>query len=194
MRFITPEAIDALGRGDAIVSAAVGILSPDPVRVWGGHGPFSISGAPYQGLGDRMLIDVTNGALGGGEQNISVTLSGIEPDVAPLIEAPEVMGAGAMVYRLIFNGAGTQLLDGQIYKRGRVDDIAVEETVGGESTVTGQIESAARGLGRNNGRMRSDADQRLIDPIDGFFKHCAYAGEKQVYFGGKISSAAKTVS
>ena len=42
--------------------------------------------------------------------------------------------------------------------------------------------------------MRSDDDQRLADPDDGFFKRCSYAGEKVVYFGGKPSSASALAS
>jgi hypothetical protein len=33
--------------------------------------------------------------------------------------------------------------------------------------------------------MRSDSDQRLINPTDGYFKNTAYAGEKMLYWGGK---------
>jgi len=47
------------------------------------------------------------------------------------------------------------------------------------------LETAARGLGRRGARMRSDADQRLLDPADGFFKHISYAAEKNLYWGGK---------
>ena len=194
MKAIGTAAVAALERGDAIVSGAVAIMCDPPVRVWGGYGTLTLDGQPYDGLGDRLLAQQTGGAIGGAEQNLALALSSIEPEIADLLDAAEIMGAGAIVYRLIFDSSGTQLLDARPYKRGRVDDVPVEETIGGTATITAQIESAARGLGRNNGRMRSDADQRLIDPDDGFFKHTSYAGEKQIYFGGKTSSAAKSIS
>ena len=48
----------------------------------------------------------------------------------------------------------------------------------------------AKGLGRKGGRMRTDADQRLIDPDDGFFKNVAYAGAKTLYWGGQRPATA----
>lgn len=192
MKVIADAAIEAMARGEAIVSGAVKIACDPPVLVFGGYGEVEIDGEVYTGIGDRGLAQVTGGAIGGSEQNVTLTLSGVEPAAMELFDAAELMGAAAVIYRMIWDGSGTQLLDCRPYKRGRVDDITVEETIGGPSTIIIQVESAARGLGRNNGRMRSDADQRLIDPDDGFFKHCSYAGEKQIYFGGKISSAAKS--
>lgn len=190
MKVISDAALDAMAAGSAIVSAAVGILCDPPVRAWGGDGDLTIAGDVYQGVGDRALAQVTGGAIGGTEQNVTLTLSRIDPETLALLDAEELMGASAVIYRLIFDGSGTQLLDARPYKRGRVDDVATDETIGGVAAIVVQVESAARGLGRNNGRMRSDADQRLIDPLDGFFKHCSYAAEKQIYFGGKTSSRA----
>jgi hypothetical protein len=46
------------------------------------------------------------------------------------------------------------------------------------------VESAARGLGRRGARMRTDADQRLVNPNGGFFRHIAFAGQKNLYLGG----------
>lgn len=192
MKDIAAPAIAAMTAGEAIVSAAVAIMCDPPVRVFGGYGQVVIDSETYDGIGDRGLAQVTGGAVGGSEQNVTLTLSGVEPEAMAVFDAADLMGASCVIYRMIWDGSGTSLLDCRPYKRGRVDDVTTEETIGGTSAIIIQVESAARGLGRNNGRMRSDADQRLIDPNDGFFKHCAYAGEKQIYFGGKISSAAKS--
>ncbi|AHE52642.1 hypothetical protein [Sphingomonas sanxanigenens] len=192
MKTIGVSAVAAMARGEAIVTAAVSFFSAEPTHVFGGYGVFEMGDDVFHGLGDRALAEVTGGAIGGSEQNVTLTLSGVDPEVAALMDAEDVMGVGVVIYRMIFDGSGRNLLDVRPYKRGRVDEIVVEETIGGTSTITVQVESAARGLGRNNGRMRSDADQRLIDPNDGFFKHTAYAGEKQIYFGGKISSAVRS--
>ena len=40
--------------------------------------------------------------------------------------------------------------------------------------------------------MRSDADQRLIDASDGFFKNVSFAGEKTLYWGGRKPTRAGT--
>jgi hypothetical protein len=57
--------------------------------------------------------------------------------------------------------------------------------IGGTATISCNVESAARALGRKGGRVRSDADQRLVKANDGFFKNVAFAAEKTLYWGGK---------
>ena len=61
----------------------------------------------------------------------------------------------------------------------------MEETPGGEAIIRLGIEGPARGLGRRSERMRSDADQRLIDPTANGFAAVAYAGDKAINWGGK---------
>ena len=78
-----------------------------------------------------------------------------------------------------------------MFTRGRVDTLMTEETVGAEARITVSVENAARGLGRRGSRMRTDADQRLIDPNDGAFKSISYAGQKTLYWGGKKPSTAR---
>ena len=190
MKTFTDEALAALERGDAIVAGALAILSDPPVRLFSGYGTITIDGEDFEGVGDRAIGQVTAGAIGGQAQGLTLTLSGIEPNVIELLEADEISGAGAILYRLIFDSAGKTLIDGHVFIRGRVDTVEVEETIGGAAAIRVAIESAARGLGRRGGRMRSDPDQRLIDPSDGFFKNVAFAAQKTLYWGGKRPAVA----
>lgn len=157
----------------------------DPIRVWGGHGPISIEGNTYQGIGDRGLAQQTAGAIGGFAQGLTLTLSGIEPHALELLDADEVKGASVVVRRLIFAGDGKTLLDAHIFDRGRVDAVETSETIGAGASIQLSVETAARGLGSSGARMRSDSDQRLINPNDGYFKNTAFAGEKMLYWGGR---------
>lgn len=185
MKVFTTAALDALDRGDAIVVGAVEIAGTPPLRVWGGYRAITFDGRTFEPVGDRSLVRVAGGALGGAAQSITLTLSGIEPAVLELLDSDEVAGAPTTLYRLIFNSAGDTLLDFHVWARGRLDTLPREEEIGGTATITANLETAARGLGRRGSRMRSDADQRLIDPADGFFKNVAYAGEKKLYWGGR---------
>lgn len=185
MRDYSDAALAAMESGECIVSGALAIYCDPPVFVWGGTGVLTLDGDDYLGVDDREIGQVTGGALGGSAQNITLTLSGVDPEHLALLDADEVRQAPAKVYRLLFDGTGRTLLDARIFKRGRVDDLTVDETIGGTAAIGVSIESAARGLGRSGKRMRSDADQRLIDPDDGFFKHVSYAATKTIYFGGK---------
>lgn len=193
MKTFTTAAMAAIEAGTAIVSGAVEILSTPAIRVWGGYGQLLINGATYEGIGDRGMAQVAGGATGGTAQNVTLKLSGIESEVIELLDADEVRGASVAVYRLIFSGDGLTLLDAQVFTRGRLDQLPITETIGGEAAILALIESAARGLGRRGGRMRSDADQRLVKADDGFFRNVSYAPEKNLAWGGKRSAAARTV-
>lgn len=185
MKTIAPAALAALDAGTAIVAGAVEIASTPVLRVWGGWHEITFDGRTFLPIGDRGLVQVAGGALGDAAQNITLTLSGIEPETLALLDAAEVSGAPAVLWRLIFSQDGNTLLDFNVWARGRLDTLEREEEIGGTGRITAQLETAAKGLGRRGARMRSDADQRLIDPADGFFKNVSFAGEKTLYWGGR---------
>lgn len=160
-------------------------------RIWGGYGPIELDGETYQGIGDRGLVQQTAGAIGGVAQGLTLTLSGIEPEVLTLLDDVDLIKGGAAVMRrLIFASDGKTLLDYDVWDRGRIDTVETEETIGGGAAIKVAVESAARGLGRSGARQRADSDQRLIDANDGYFKFVAYAGEKMLYWGGRRPSRA----
>ncbi len=185
MKSISAPALQALADGTAIVVGAVEVASDPPVRVWGGNGPIEIGGNAFDPIGDRSLVQVAGGALGSSAQGITLSLSGIEEHVLELLDADEVEQASATLWRLIFAGDGRTLLDAHVWARGRLDELVREDDVGGTSTLSASLETAARGLGRGGGRMRTDADQRLVKPNDGFFRKVAFAGELTLYWGGR---------
>lgn len=193
MKLYGDAAIAAMASGEAIVTGALAIYCDPPVFLWGGVGTMELDDDTYLGVDDRSVGQVTGGSVGGAEQNVEITLSGVDSDALALLDAASLRQAPAKLYRVLFDGSGTDLLDARVFKRGRLDDIAVVDVQGGSATITLSLESAARGLGRVGKRMRSDADQRLIDPNDGFFKHVSYAGTKTIYFGGQPSSASAAV-
>ena len=175
----------AIVAGTALVVGAVEIACDPPLRVWGGPWPLEIEGAEYLGVGDRGLVQVDGAGLGAAAQGLTLELSGVDPANLELLDADEVRFAPVVLRALVFNGSGTDLLDAQVLRRGRVDQIVTEETVGGTAVVRALVEGAARGLGRSGSRMRADADQRLIDPADGGMRHVSYAAQKVLYWGGK---------
>ncbi len=199
MKVFSTAAQAEIEAGTAIVSGAVKIECVPPVRVWGGYGTIQIaSGAAgaledYDGIGDRGMAQATSASLGGSEQNVTLSLSGVEPKALELLDAASVRGAPVAVYRLIFKGDGRTLLGAHVFTRGRLDDLVVDEVIGGTATIRAMVETAARGLGRRGGRMRTDTDQRLVDPTDGFFKHVSYAGEKMLAWGGQKPKRAGNV-
>lgn len=128
--------------------------------------------------------------MGGIAQNTTLSLSGIEPDLLALLDPAEIKGAPVTVWSLVFDTSGTVLLDAFVYRRGRVDRIPVRETSGGTATISVEVESPGRGLGRRTGRLRADADQRLIDPNDGGMRRVSFAASKTLYWGGRRPATA----
>lgn len=185
MKTLPPTALAALQAGTAIVTGAVEIECDPIVRVWGGWAPITFDGRTFEPIGDRGLVQVAGGALGDAAQNITLTLSGIEPATLALLDAQALSGAPAVLWRLIFDQTGNTLIGFNVWARGRLDTLMTEEEIGGTAAIIAQLETAAKGLGRSGARMRSDADQRLINPSDGFFKNVSFAGEKTLYWGGR---------
>lgn len=178
---------------DVSLSAVVPVDPVPPVaklRIWGGRGPIVLSdGNTYAGIGDPSIAQQSSGAIGGFAQGLMFGLSGIEAKALELLDdAADVKGGSVVFRRLIFASDAQTLLDDSVWDRGRVDTITTEETIGRDAAVQMAVESAARGLGRSLARQRSDADQRLINPNDGYLKHAAYAGEKMLYWGGRKPS------
>lgn len=193
MKVIAAAAQAAIEDGSARIGSAVAIECTDPVRVWSGLGVLPLDGADYLPLGDRELAIAGGASLGGVAQNMTLTLSGLEPEVLRLLEADSVRDAPVIIWTLIFDSSGTEMLDAFVYRRGRVDRLPVRETSGGTVSVSVEVESPGRGLGRRTGRMRSDADQRLIDPDDGGMRMVSFAAEKNLYWGGRRPSRAGAV-
>lgn len=192
MKTIATDAMTAIEAGEAIVTGAVQIVpvSGTTLYLWGGYGPITFDGNTYLGLGDKAIAQKTNGAIGGVAQGYTLSLSGVEPAALALLDADEVKSAGVTLYRLIFGPDGKTLLDFSVFDRGRGDALTSDETIGGEAAINFAVESAARSLGKSGARSRSDADQRIIDSTDGYFKNTAYAGEKKLYWGGKKPATA----
>lgn len=193
MKNFSAPAMAEIEAGTAGVSAAVEIASDPPIRLWGGLGTIQIGGEDFLGIGDRGLAQVSGGAVGGAEQNVTLELSGVEAEAVEVLEADEVQGAPVTVWRLVFKGDHKTLLDAQVFTRGRLDQLPLEDVVGGTALIRALVESAARGLGRRGGRMRTEADQRLVDALDGFFKSVSFAGQKTLAWGGKRPAAASSV-
>lgn len=187
MKSFSDEYLDALEAGGVIDVGAVAIYcQPDPVLVWGGYGDIILDGESYRGIGDRGLVSASGAAIGGQAQNLTLSLSGIDPDNLALFSAMTLRDAPVKVWRLGFDSSGTKLLDASVYSRGRLDQVPREDAEDGTATLRALVESAAMGLGRQSGRRNSDADQRLISPTDGSMKAVSYAPKKQLNWGGKI--------
>jgi hypothetical protein len=194
MKDYNAPALAAYAEGSAMSIGAVEIHCDPPFYAWGGDGILPLDGKDFIGLGANAFVQVGSGALGGAAQSVTLTLSGVDPDVIALIDTAAVRGSPAVIWEVTFDGSGQNVLDAHVFTRGRADRLPLSDQPGGTSTIKVLIETSANGLGRRGSRMRSDADQRMVKAIDGGMKHTAFAGEKTTYWGGKKSSAAGSTS
>lgn len=189
MKIYSEEALAAIVAGSAVVSACGWFGGASPIGLWAGDGPLAFidRGVPraFQGIGDREFAAIAGGSLGGGEQGVALSVSGIDATIAGNLDVETLRRVPVILWRLVFNGAGTRLLDARVHFRGRIDKADLDDTPAGTSTLSIGIEGAARGQGRRSERMRTDADQRLISDTDSALRRVSYAGEKTIYAGGK---------
>lgn len=193
MKPYSAQTLAGLASGEVLASSAVYLAAPSPLRAWGGFGSLVLDGETFFGVGNAGLVRGMSASLGAVAQGTEMELSGIDPDIIPVLNLPDLRGVSAAVWLLLFNGTGSALLDARVWQRGRVDVAYSEETPGGTSKIIVKLEGSARGLGRRSERMRSDADQRLISPTDGGLSRVSYAGEKTIYAGGKMPQRAASM-
>jgi hypothetical protein len=67
--------------------------------------------------------------------------------------------------------------------QGFIDLIEHQQTVGGEYVLDARLEPMSLDHSRTGWRMRSDADQKLIDPADRFFEHAAITATQNIPYG-----------
>lgn len=193
MKAYSAELLAALDAGEVITAGAVKIATATPLRAWSGYGPLTLNGESFAGVGQAGLVKATGGRLGGTEQAIELSLSGVDSDMLPLLDMADLKGSAVTIWRLMFDGSGSQLLGAHIFAAGRVDGLPVEETPGGSSIIRCRVESAARGSSRSTARLRSDVDQRQLDPLDGSLRWVTVAPGRVLYWGGKTPARASAV-
>lgn len=194
MRSYAPAAMAAITAGTAVFHGAVAFYTePEPFFIWGGEGDIALPSQTeagefdtYLGTGYRGLMVATGGQIGGGEQHIELSLSGVDPVLAAEIDPLLMRRCSAVIWRTIWDQGGANLLDAVVHARGRVQKMPIEDTPAGMATIKVQVETAASGSGRMTRRMRTDPDQRLIKSTDGSFIRVGFLASKILYWGGQI--------
>lgn len=175
----------ALAAGSAVTHGAVKIMTTPPFLVWSGAGNLTIGADTFVGVGDAGLVMASGGQIGGTEDGITLQLSGVDPDVAGLVDYAALRNAQTEIWRLGCDPSAQVVLDAQVFDRGRLDKVTREDVLGGTATLKAAVETAARGLGKKTGRITSDADQRMINPNDGSSSRVTSAGDLTMAWGGK---------
>lgn len=191
MQSFSAECIAAMAAGEVRVHAALKLVFDDTFKFWSGAGLLNFGDGDYLGVQSAALLPTMTSDLGGAAAGIQIGLSGIDPDLAATTLDESYRQKPAIMWRLFFNLDMTALLDAKVWRRGRVEDMPLEEVIGGASTISLMIEGASRDMQRRGARMVSDSDQRVLGgPLDGSCRRMGYAGKKINYWGQRKTEPA----
>ncbi len=184
MRTISAAALLALQAGRYSRRALVLFETPGGnAGFWDDGYDIVYGGNTYFALGGAMAITSFASGADFASRSVDVTISGIDPLVAGAVEAEQWHQRPVTVFEAIMAVDSPQILNIDPWFAGFVDQMIRTERIGGTSNLVAKCESIAREFGRKGARTRSDADQRQIDPADGFFKHAASTGNTPINWG-----------
>lgn len=155
---------------------------------WNGYGTLTINSVPYVGAGS--LIEVSQFSLGTDLSASPITVrlravpeGGLTPDVLATIDTYAYKNRPAHLNLVYFDPITGTVVTALQWWQGYIDLIDHDQEVGGEYTLLAHLEPMSLDHSRTGYRMRSDTDQKLIDPADRFFEHAAVTGTQQVPYG-----------
>ncbi len=186
MRTIPTAALNALDSGFFEVRCLVKIAldAPEaPFCIWDDIGSIVVEGDTYFGAAGRFTVQAATSAKDQSVRNLDLTLSGLDSQAVGLISASNWHQRPILVQRAIRALDTPTVLNLVPEFSGFLDQAIIRETPGGTSTMIFRCESASRAFDRGNARKRSDADQRLRDPSDGFFAFAATAISRPISWG-----------
>lgn len=185
MKNFSAPALAALASGTVIMAGAVQFSFGSTYRLWSGLGALTLADiGDFDGIGAHALIVPVRSEKGEGVDGVRLSLSKLEPAVAASINNEDYQQKPVVIWRCIHDSATHALLDFDTFFRGRVNTVTLRETARAESSIDVFIEGAGLDMGRTNGRVRSNADQRTLGgSTDGGMKHIATAGEVTLRWG-----------
>lgn len=160
-------------------------LATGSTGMWSGDYTLIYGGVTYAALSGAMVPSPIPGALGLGSDALEITISGLDPAVTTIIATANWHQRPAVVSEVYLDDAGEVQHVRPVFA-GFADTLDEVSADRGAMTAVLRIESNSRELTRSVGRVRSDADQRSVDPTDGFFRYVnAVTANPQIYWGRK---------
>jgi len=186
MRIISADAQEALDSGRFTVRCLLSVHMDDPedvFAIWDDVGDIVVDDVVYKGAAGRFTIQTSVSVKDLSIQNLDVTLSGLDSEVASLIDGAEWHQRPIVVTRAIIATETPTVLHLMPEFSGFLDQMFWKETPGGTSEMRFRAESASREFSLAGARTRSSSDQRQRDSDDGFFDFAASAITTQIDWG-----------
>lgn len=163
-------------------------LDAGPEGIWNDTYPITFGGVDF--FPAAFTVGSIGSRVGLSSEQVEIVLSYLSPGVAAIMDGLAWHQRPILLSRAFLNPAGEVL---HVIPRfsGFMDAAPVADEADGTASMILTAESNNRELQRSTGRVRSDADQRIVNATDGFFKHTtASAIDQQIFWGRKGPQAA----
>lgn len=155
---------------------------------WGGHGTVTVNSIPYTGSGSLIEISQVNLGSDISASPLTVSLravpeSALTSDVLASIDTYGYKNRPAHLSLAYFDPVAGVIVTAMQWWRGYIDTIEHEQTVGGTYSLVAHLEPLSLDHARVGYRMRSDTDQKLLDPTDRFFEHAGTTMMQKLPYG-----------
>lgn len=189
MKTLASDALTALDAGRFGVRALC--LFDLPSGRWGifdDQYDLSYDGDTYIGASGRFQLQLPPGAADLSVRGLTVTLSALDSAALAWVQDQSYRQRPMFASVAILGTDGT-ILAVQRWFTGFVDTVLWQERIDGQARLVIRCESASRELDRSGARTRSDADQRALDPDDGFFKHTVGSISTEYQWGQMVQKS-----
>lgn len=196
MQDIDPTILSQIAKGAYVSTHLLLFDFPEGLfGFWGGHGPVTVSGITYQGAGSLIEIAQLNMGSDLSASPLTVTLravaeTALTPDVLATIDSYGYKNRPAHLSLAYFDPVAGIVVTVIQWWQGYVDTIEHNQTVGGAYSLTAHLEPLSLDHARIGYRIRSDSDQRLIDPSDRFFEHAGTVATMRIQYGRSAAGTA----
>lgn len=155
---------------------------------WTGIETFIHNGLTYVGAGALLDVDMGRRVIEPVAIPLTITArampsQGVTSDVLATIEDEAYHQRPVVYSQAFFDPDGGALLSVERLWSGALDTVAHVESADGEASIQITCESRMRDVRLSTGRLRTDVDQRRVDPSDGGLRHVAKAGTVRIDWG-----------
>jgi hypothetical protein len=158
------------------------------IGFFSGIGTFEWSGVTFTGAGTLFEIDTIGSSMDGSAVPLVIRLNGdaragLTPTVLATIESVQYRGRPVTVYRRYMHPETYAELSTELIYRGKIDTMVHKIQEGEQAVLECHTENVLIDLARSGYRMRSDADQRLIDANDGSMRFTSTVPDFKIDWG-----------
>lgn len=160
--------------------------------------PLVHEGVTYQPFGLIEVSDLGSGSGTAADGSFTLTLAEsmddrLTPEILIQIEEEDYRDRPVRIMDAHFHPDTGALIQVETVARGYLDVIEHQKDPDRGHVIIAHCEGRQLDYGRQNGRVRSTADQQRRAPGDLFFQHAGQAGRVEVYWG-KVKSAVAAAS